>query len=120
MVTKSMSHPLDESVRLERLLLVGDDAGLLRGLRLADGHHGALQLRGELALLLGSLSLAHLLHTAREQDQAAAVLLQALHVHLARLHRLVTPAGIHSDADGAGERGTHIGRLKIKQMAELG
>lgn len=88
--------------RRELLLLVGDLAELDDGLRLNDGLQLAAELRGGLALLLGGLALAQLaVGVDGEQDQLAAVLLQSLHVLLARLDRLVVATTVDRDADGA-------------------
>lgn len=95
------------------LLLLGDGAELHLRHRLRDRQNLALQLRGGLALLDGGLTLAQLaVLVDREQDQLAAVLLQALHVLLARLDRLVATTAVDGDANGAGERSGQTGILQ--------
>lgn len=88
----------------ELLLLLGDRAELDRGLLVHDWHHRTTQLGGQLALFLGGLTLAQLLLLVdREQNQLAAVFLQALDVLLTAFNGLVLTAGIDGDSDGLGE-----------------
>lgn len=91
-------------VGAELLLSVADGAHGHNRLGVPDGHDGAAELGGDLALLLGGLALAQLLLLVDgEEDQLAAVLLQALHVDLALLNRLVATTAIDGDSDGAGK-----------------
>ncbi len=58
---------------------------------LGDRHNLPDQLLGLLQVLLAGVSLARLLPVDGEEDELAAVLLQALRVLLEGLHRLVAP-----------------------------
>lgn len=88
----------------ELLLLLGDRTELNLWLLVHNWHHRSAQLGGQLAFLLGGLALAQLLLLVdREQDQLAAVFLQALDVLLAAFDGLVLTAGIDSDSDSLGE-----------------
>jgi hypothetical protein len=92
-------------VRLEVLQVLGQlqsarplSVGLQR-------HDLAGQLGGLLDVLLGGVTLPRLLGLDGEEDELGLVLLQALRVELQRLERLVAPAVVDGDADGAGLTG---------------
>lgn len=60
-------------------------------------------LRGDIHLLLGGVSLVRLGKLLGEEDKLRAVLLQALNVLLKRLNALVAATVINGDADGSEE-----------------
>lgn len=100
----------------ELLLLLSDRAELDRCLLVDDRQHWATQLGGQLAFLLGGFTLAQLLLLMdREQNQLAAVLLQALDVLLTAFDRLVLTAGIDGNSDGLGESLGQTSTLKIEE-----
>jgi len=98
----------------ELSLVLGDRAGSLGGVNL---HHRndsfRRDLRGDIHLLLGGVSLVRLGKLLGEEDKLRAVLLQALNVLLKRLNALVAATVINGDADGSGKVLVKTGGLDL-------
>lgn len=81
-----------------------------------NGQHGSLQLSGDFAFLFGGFTFPQLLlFMYWEQDQFAAVFLEALNVFLLTFDGLVAATSVNNDSDGLGESSGQTGGLEIKQ-----
>lgn len=94
----------------ELLLLLGRHSDLRLSRFALQRQDGALQLGGQLALVLFCVTLLRLVRVTWEQDQSALVGLQTLHVLLERFNGSVLSAVINTNTDGWRVVG---GRLEV-------
>lgn len=106
-------------VSIEALLLLGDFAEFNFCGGANNWQDWSLQLGGNFTFLLGGFTLAQLpLFVHWEQDQLAAVFLEALNVLLLSFDRLVATAFVNGDTDGLGKTSGQTGTLQASKKTE--
>lgn len=108
-------------VGVEFLLLIGDLTELDFGCSTDNWQYGSAVLGGNFAFLFGGLALAQLpLLMDWEQDQLAAVFLEALDVLLLRLNGLVAATSVDGNTDGLSKASGQTSSLrKIENKRQM-